>query len=113
MNASELVPLMTELSAQQPTDEFVARAQSFDVPAASVVTLADLPQQPQIRNNQVFVEREHPVAGRLREPRPAARFSATPAQAGRLAPSPGQHSDEVVTEVGLDAEALRAAGVIF
>ena len=113
MNASELVPLMTELSAQQPTDEFVARAQSFDVPAASVVTLADLPQQPQIRNNQVFVEREHPVAGRLREPRPAARFSATPAQAGRLAPSPGQHSDEVVAEVGLDAAALRATGVIF
>ncbi len=113
MNASELVPLMIELSAQQPTDEFVKRAQSFDVPAASVVTLADLPQQPQILNNQVFTEREHPVAGRIREPRPAARFSATPAQAGRLAPSPGQHSDEVVAEVGLDAAALRAAGVIF
>jgi len=113
MNASELVPLMIELSAQQPTEEFVKRAQSFDVPAASVVTLADLPQQPQIRNNQVFIEREHPVAGRIREPRPAARFSVTPAQAGRLAPSPGQHSDEVVAEVGLDAAALRAAGVIF
>jgi formyl-CoA transferase len=104
---------MIELSAQQPTDEFVKRAQSFDVPAASVVTLADLPQQPQIVNNQVFIEREHPTAGRIREPRPAARFSATPTQAGRLAPSPGQHSDEVVAEVGLDAAALRAAGVIF
>jgi len=113
MNASQLVPLMTGLSAQQPTEEFVKRAQSFDVPAASVVTIADLPQQPQIQNNQVFIEREHPIAGRIREPRPAARFSSTPAQAGSLAPSPGQHSDEVVAEVGLDAAALRAAGVIF
>ncbi len=112
LNASELVPLMTELSAQQSAEDFVRRAQSFDVPAASVVTLADLPQQPQIINNGVFLEREHPVAGRIREPRPAARFSSTPAQAGGLAPTPGQHSDEVVSEVGLDAAALRAAGVI-
>lgn len=113
LNASELVPLMTELSAQQSAEDFVKRAQSFDVPAASVVTLADLPQQPQIMNNEVFLEREHPVAGRIREPRPAARFSSTPAQAGGMAPTPGQHSDEVVAEVGLDAVALRAAGVIF
>jgi crotonobetainyl-CoA:carnitine CoA-transferase CaiB-like acyl-CoA transferase len=113
LNASELVPLMTELSAQQSAEDFVKRAQSFDVPAASVVTLADLPQQPQIMNNEVFLEREHPVAGRIREPRPAARFSSTPAQAGGMAPTPGQHSDEVVAEVGLDAAALRAAGVIF
>jgi crotonobetainyl-CoA:carnitine CoA-transferase CaiB-like acyl-CoA transferase len=113
LNASELVPLMTELSAQQLAEDFVKRAQSFDVPAASVVTLADLPQQPQIMNNEVFLEREHPVAGRIREPRPAARFSSTPAQAGGMAPTPGQHSDEVVAEVGLDAAALRTAGVIF
>lgn len=113
LNASELVPLMTELSAQQSAQDFVQRAQSFDVPAASVVALADLPYQPQIMNNKVFLEREHPVAGRIREPRPAARFSSTPAQAGGLAPTAGQHSDEVVAEVGLDAAALRAAGVIF
>ena len=113
MNASELVPVMTQLSAQQLTKDFVARAQSFDVPAASVVTLPELPSQPQLVNNKVFVERQHPTAGRVREPRPAARFSETPATVGSFAPTPGEHSDEIVTEIGLDAAALRAAGVIF
>ena len=113
MNASELVPVMTQLSAQQLTKDFVARAQSFDVPAASVVTLPELPSQPQIVNNQVFVERQHPTAGRVREPRPAARFSETPAAVGSFAPAPGEHSDEIVTEIGLDAAALRASGIIF
>ncbi|MEI8391196.1 MAG: CoA transferase [Actinomycetes bacterium] len=113
MNASELVPVMTQLSAQQLTKEFVARAQSFDVPAASVVTLPELPSQPQIVNNQVFVERQHPTAGRVREPRPAARFSETPAMVGIFAPTPGEHSDEIVAEIGLDAAALRASGIIF
>jgi crotonobetainyl-CoA:carnitine CoA-transferase CaiB-like acyl-CoA transferase len=111
-NASELVPLMIELAAQQPVDEFVARAQSFDVPAAKVTTLAQLPHEPQVVNNAVFFEREHPTAGRVREPRPAPRFSATPAQPGGFAPTPGEHSDDVVREVGLDPGALRAAGVI-
>jgi crotonobetainyl-CoA:carnitine CoA-transferase CaiB-like acyl-CoA transferase len=58
------------------------------------------------------VERDHPVAGRVREPRPAARFSHTPSRVGDPAPMAGQHSDEIVTELGLDPAALRAAGVI-
>ena len=103
---------MIQLSAQQPVDEFVARAQSFDVPAAKVTTLGELPHQPQVINNNVFFEREHPTAGRVREPRPAARFSHTPAQPGGFAPTPGEHSDDVVREIGLDPAALRSAGVI-
>jgi crotonobetainyl-CoA:carnitine CoA-transferase CaiB-like acyl-CoA transferase len=45
--------------------------------------------------------------------RPPARFSATPSAAGAPAPGFGQHSDEIATELGRDAAALRAAGVIF
>jgi crotonobetainyl-CoA:carnitine CoA-transferase CaiB-like acyl-CoA transferase len=111
-NASQLVPLMTELNATMDAEDFVRRAQANDVPAASVVRIPDLPSQPQIVNNAVSVEREHPTAGRVREPRPAARFSATPARVGDFAPSAGQHSDDVVAEIGLDPVALRAAGVI-
>jgi len=111
-NASQLVPLMTELNAQIEAEDFVRRAQSNDVPAASVVRIPDLASQPQIENNKVFVERQHPSAGRVREPRPAARFSSTPARVGDFAPLAGQHSDDVVTEIGLDPVALRAAGVI-
>ncbi|MFM8529638.1 MAG: CaiB/BaiF CoA transferase family protein [Ilumatobacteraceae bacterium] len=111
-NASQLVPLLTELAAQQPATEFVERARQHDVPAASVVTIAELPTQEQVVNNSVFVERDHPLAGRVREPRPAPRFSATPAIPGGHAPSPGQHTDEILGELGLDASALRDAGIV-
>lgn len=111
-NASQLVPLLLELASRRGVDEFVQRAHECDVPASKIVSIPELPMQPQVVNNAVFVEREHPVAGRTREPRPPARFSATPSTVGRHAPMPGEHSDEVVTEVGLDAAALRAAGVI-
>ena len=48
----------------------------------------------------------------MREPRPAARFSATSQEAGAPAPTYGEHSDEIVTALGLDAAELRTAGVI-
>ena len=111
-NAADLVPLLTELAAAQDVDDFIPRAQAHDVPAAKVVNLKDLPREPQIVHNGVFLERDHPTAGRVREPRPAARFSATPARIGRLAPTPGEHSDEIVAELGFDPVALRSAGVI-
>ena len=72
--------------------------------------LDDLPDDPQVAHNEVFVEREHPDAGPMREPRPAPRFSATPQEAGAPAPTSGEHSDEIVAELGFDAAALRAAG---
>jgi len=112
MNASQLVPLLAEITSQQPAEEFVKKAQSNDVPAATIVNIDDLPHQAQVLNNEIFVEREHPVAGRVREPRPPARFQGTPARVGDHAPTPGQHSDAIVSEIGLDAAALRAAGII-
>jgi len=111
-NASQLVPLLGEITSQQPAEAFVKKAQEHDVPAAMIVGLAELPHQPQVVNNAIFVERDHPVAGRVREPRPAARFMGTPSRVGDHAPTPGQHSDQIVNEIGLDAAALRAAGII-
>jgi len=56
----------------------------------------------------------HSAAGRLRQPRPAARFAATPAKMGAPAPTIGQHTDEILAELGMREQiaALRAAGAV-
>jgi crotonobetainyl-CoA:carnitine CoA-transferase CaiB-like acyl-CoA transferase len=109
---THLVVIMTELAAHTPMADFLARAEEHDVPASAVNTLDTLPHDAQVVHNEVFTVREHPLAGPLREPRQAARFSTTSQELGGPAPAFGEHSDEVVTELGLDAVALRAAGVI-
>lgn len=109
----ELLPLMREYAAATSVEQFLLGAEAHDVPASKINTLAGLHDDPQVVNNGVFVERDHPVAGSMREPRPAPRFSQTPARVSSPAPTFGQHSDEIATELGLDAAALRAAGVIF
>jgi crotonobetainyl-CoA:carnitine CoA-transferase CaiB-like acyl-CoA transferase len=111
-NTVELVQMMREASATTTVEQFLAGAETHDVPASKINHLHELHHDNQVVHNEIFVEREHPAAGRLREPRPAARFSQTPSAVSAHAPGFGQHSDEIVTELGLDAGALRAAGVI-
>jgi crotonobetainyl-CoA:carnitine CoA-transferase CaiB-like acyl-CoA transferase len=111
-HATELVGMMRDLAASTTVEHFLRGAEEHDVPASRINTLAELPADDQVIHNEVFVERRHPSAGMLREPRPAARFSATPAVVSGHAPMFGQHSDEIVTELGLDPAALRAAHVI-
>ncbi len=111
-NLDTLLPVLRENARTTSLADFLAGAAEFDVPAAAITSLAELPNDAQVVHNDVFAVRQHPTAGTVREPRPAARFSETPAAMGDHAPRYGQHSDEIVTELGLDPVALRAAGII-
>ncbi|MFI5317922.1 MAG: CoA transferase, partial [Myxococcota bacterium] len=60
-------------------------------------------------------EYDDPRAGRIRQPRPAADFSETPARVRRPAPGLGEHSREVLREVGFsegEVARLIEAGVL-
>jgi crotonobetainyl-CoA:carnitine CoA-transferase CaiB-like acyl-CoA transferase len=86
------------------------------IPAARVLTVPAMFDDPQLVARGYYVELDHPRTGRRRYPGWPTRFSTTSLQHRRGAPTLGQHNDEVLgVELGLDEEArdaLRAAGVI-
>ena len=77
-NTTAMVELLVGAAAACTVEDFAARAVEHDVPASTVTSLHAIHDDPQVIHNQVFVERDHPQAGRFREPRAAARLSATP-----------------------------------
>ena len=89
--------------------EWLERLTAEGVPCAPVLTRTQLLSHPQVLANGIVVEAEHPEAGRLRQARPAARFSATPTAPGRPGPALGADTRAVLAEAGLsesDIEAL-------
>ena len=85
------------------------------VPCAPVLTRNQVMRAPQVEALGLVVETSHHKAGKLRQTRPAARFSRTPSEIRRGAPALGEDTGAILSELGLSAAevaALRGAGVI-
>lgn len=113
-NAAALKAVFAEAVAGFTAAEIRVRLEAEDVPHAIVLTRDQVPDDPQIVHNAQLEETAHPVAGRVRGARPAARFGGV-ATAQRLhAPMLGEQTDAILGEMGLSASAiadLRQTGV--
>ncbi len=113
-NIDARLTVTQEALPARPASEWLARLEAEDVPCAPVLTRTEMIGHPQIRANGIVVESDHPGAGRLRQTRPAARFSKTPASIRRGGPALGEHSAEILAEAGLTRDeiaTLLAAGI--
>jgi crotonobetainyl-CoA:carnitine CoA-transferase CaiB-like acyl-CoA transferase len=115
LNIDDRLALTQSVLATRTTAEWLALLEPAGVPCAPVLTRKEVVRHPQTLANDVLVEYDHPVAGRLRQTRTAARFERTPAAHRFGAPTLGQHTDEILREAGLadaDIAALRAGGIV-
>jgi crotonobetainyl-CoA:carnitine CoA-transferase CaiB-like acyl-CoA transferase len=85
---------------ERTTAEWLERLEAEGVPCAPVLTRDQVIAHPQIAASGILLESEHPIAGRLRQTRTAARF-ATPTVIRCGAPRLGEHTDEVLRDLGL------------
>ena len=97
------------------TDAIIEWLAEHDVPCGPILRPDEVPEHPQIVANQTLIESDHPAMGRIREPRPPARFERTPSEIHRPAPKLGEHTDAVLERLGKSREEideLRSAGAI-
>ena len=100
--------MTAEVLKQRSSAEWLTRLDREGVPCAPVLSREQVIEHEQIRVNAMIEEHEHSVAGRIRQPRPAARFSATPARMRRPAPMLGEQSREILEEAGFSAAEIDA-----
>jgi crotonobetainyl-CoA:carnitine CoA-transferase CaiB-like acyl-CoA transferase len=114
-NVDERLAVIQEVLLARPASEWLKILPEHDVPCAPALRRFELLDHPQVQASGTIVESEHPVAGRLRQARPAPRFAGTPVGPPRGAPLLGQHNREVLAELGLDEteiDRLIAAGAL-
>ena len=115
-HARALQELLDPSLRQWTTVELARMLEEADVPHATVGDPATMYTDPQVIANDLLFEMDHPIAGRLRQPRPIGEFEKTPTQIRRGAPDYGEHTDEIATETGISRgriAALRENEILF
>jgi crotonobetainyl-CoA:carnitine CoA-transferase CaiB-like acyl-CoA transferase len=113
-NDDELRAFVYAWASDKEKKEVYARAGTVRAPVAYVHDMADLLESPHLAERDYFHEIDHPVAGKLTYPGAPIVMSETPWQPGR-APLVGEHTDEVLTGLGLtpeDIKVLAGQGII-
>ena len=78
------------------------------IPAAVVSTITDLVADPHLEQVELFELSDHPTVGRIRQMRPSTSWSNADVSIWRHAPSIGEHSVEILLELGYAAEKIDA-----
>ena len=114
-NIDERLAFVQDILRTRTTADWLARLEAEHVPCAPALTRREVVEHDQVSASETLIDFEHPSAGRLRQTRTAARFEGTPAEVTRGAPHRGEHTDEILAELGLSQSQIaefRAQGVI-
>jgi crotonobetainyl-CoA:carnitine CoA-transferase CaiB-like acyl-CoA transferase len=112
---SELTQVLAEAMLSRPRDEWVEALAQADVASGPVYDLGEVLADPHFRERGMFVDFEGPGGERTPLVSHPLRFSETPTSIRRLAPQVGEHTDELLSDLGYGADevaALREAGDI-
>jgi len=108
VHAAERLAMTGAVLLERSSAEWLEVLDREGVPCAPVLAREEVIGHEQIRVNALIEEFDHPVAGRVRQPRPPALFDATPARIRRPAPQLGEHSREVLSEAGFSTAEIDA-----
>ncbi|MFE3059023.1 CoA transferase [Nocardia sp. NPDC059239] len=115
-NQRQLYALVAEWAAGRSADEAAKLLSDNDIPAAPLMSIADIAADPHYRDRGTLIDVDDPDHGRISMAAPLPRMSGTPGSIRSLGPALGSSTDDILAELlGLDTDtrsALRAEGII-
>ncbi|HEY6134788.1 MAG TPA: CaiB/BaiF CoA-transferase family protein [Rubrivivax sp.] len=111
----QLVPLLAAAMRTRSRADWLAALEGAKVPCGPINSLDEVFADPQVRHRAMTVRVPHPDSDTLQLVASPLKLSRTPASVRRAPPLLGQHTDEILQELGLGRgriSALRARGLI-
>ena len=114
-NRVALAAQVEAVMASRPRAHWLTLFEARDIPCGPINNYEEVMADPHILARDMVVETDHPTLGRIKTLGTPLKLSDTPLTPGRPAPLLGQHTDEVLGEVGLTADQigeLRRVGAV-
>ncbi|HZO82986.1 MAG TPA: CaiB/BaiF CoA-transferase family protein [Candidatus Binataceae bacterium] len=111
----EMKTRFAEIFRTRTRDEWFEILTKADICVGRMLTLDELAHDPQIRARNMVVEVEAPGGEKIKQVGISVKLSDTPGSIRSLAPKPGQHTEEIMIDLGYserDIERWRAEGAI-
>ena len=105
-NAKARLEGMADVVKSKTSAVWLERLEAHDVPCAPVLSRPEILENEQIKANELIFQYEHPGLGQIRQPRPGAKFSRSDIRKEAIAPYLGEHTDEVLADLGFSQEAI-------
>jgi crotonobetainyl-CoA:carnitine CoA-transferase CaiB-like acyl-CoA transferase len=107
-NLPELVEILNGFLRKDTSEVWLARMEKAKLPAGPINDILQMHDDPQTRAREMVLTLDHPRAGKVDTIGHPVKFSRTPASITRAAPILGQHSREILREIGLDEARIAA-----
>lgn len=101
-NRQERMEVVEQALGSFDTASVLNALEDGDVPCAPVLSRMEMLEDAQVQHNRLVQIIDQPGLGALRQARPAARFGDGQPAPIPTAPALGEHTDEVLAELGLD-----------
>ena len=114
-NRDALVEAIERVTCTKPAAHWLALLRKVGVPCGEIADYADVFNDQHLLARKFFVDLEHPVLGTLRGLGSPMRFGRTPVAHRRAGPRLGEHSADVLRELGwsdADVDHLASGGII-
>ena len=105
--SEEIKAYFTKKFLTKTRDEWFEILFRADVPAGKVYHLDELPSDPQLQHRKMIVEVDHPIVGKVKQPGISVKLSETPGTIREFSPMPGQHTNEILSELGYKKEEIQ------
>ena len=105
-NGDVLFQVLSGVFSTRPLSEWLEILEGHDVPCAPVLGASDVFDSPQIEANGFMAEVDYPGVGRAQMIDAPVRLSGRPGEVGARAPGLGEHTEQVLNELGYSEERI-------
>ena len=115
-NHGELFPMLSEIMSQRKTDDWIEALGKIGVPCGPINAMDKVVSHPQVQAREMITRIAHQITGEVEVPGVPIKLSETPGDVDAPAPSLGEHTTQVLTELLKmrpdEVEQLKRDGVI-